>query len=155
MKIYLDTCCYGRPFDDQSEPNTKAETEAILAAVELCKLAEVAVFGSPALTDEIADIPDDDNGTADTRKKVRDFYDFTVTNYIQLSGDIVLRARDFIKQGMKRYDSYHLAFAEAINVDFLVTTDKKFFRRAPRFGAKINVVNPITFLPEIEKWAQL
>jgi len=155
MKIYIDTCCYGRPFDNQAKPNTKAETEAILAAVELCKLAKVVVVGSPALTDEITDIPDDNNGTVGTREKVRGFYDNTVTDYIPLAADIVLRARDFIKQGMKKYDSYHLAFAEAARVDFLVTTDKKFIGRAPRFGAKISVVNPIIFLPEIEKWVQL
>jgi predicted nucleic acid-binding protein len=152
MKVYFDTCCYGRPYDDQTEPNTKVETDAILGAVELCKLAEVTIFGSPALIDEIDDIDDGDKGT---RKTVREFYDDTVTNYIPKSADIVLRARDFMAQGMKEYDSYHLSFAEAAKVDFLVTTDKKFIRRAARFGAVIDVVNPITFLPEVEKWVQL
>ncbi|MDR2580249.1 MAG: hypothetical protein LBC85_04565 [Fibromonadaceae bacterium] len=29
MKIYLDNCCYNRPFDDQSDIIIKLESEAI------------------------------------------------------------------------------------------------------------------------------
>ena len=30
MKIYLDNCCFNRPFDDQNQIKIKIETEAIL-----------------------------------------------------------------------------------------------------------------------------
>ncbi len=31
MKIYLDNCCYNRPFDDQTQERIHLESEAILA----------------------------------------------------------------------------------------------------------------------------
>jgi hypothetical protein len=31
MRIYLDMCCLKRPFDDQSQPRIRLETEAVLA----------------------------------------------------------------------------------------------------------------------------
>jgi len=30
LKIYLDNCCFNRPFDDQSQIKIRIETEAIL-----------------------------------------------------------------------------------------------------------------------------
>ena len=30
MKLYLDTCCYNRPFDDQTQERIHLESEAIL-----------------------------------------------------------------------------------------------------------------------------
>jgi hypothetical protein len=31
MRIYLDMCCLKRPFDDQSQPRIRLETETVLA----------------------------------------------------------------------------------------------------------------------------
>lgn len=149
MRVYFDTCFYGRPYDDRIQEKTGAEADAVMAVVELCEISGIAVIGSPALTEEIGEIGDDD-----TRKKVRGFYDGTVTEFIPLSPDIVLRAMDFMAAPMKKYDSYHLAFAEAAGVDFLLTTDRKFINRAARTDAAVKVINPINFLPEVERWAQ-
>lgn len=30
MKVYLDVCCLKRPFDDQTQPRIRMETEAVL-----------------------------------------------------------------------------------------------------------------------------
>ena len=30
MRVYLDNCCYNRPFDDQSQLKVRLETEAKL-----------------------------------------------------------------------------------------------------------------------------
>jgi predicted nucleic acid-binding protein len=151
MKIYLDTCCYGRPQDDQTEPNTKAETEAVYGIIEILKDAEIAVFGSPALIDEISDTPDDDNNT---REKIRAFYDDTVTEHLVSTANTILRAREFMALPMKEYDSYHLAYAEVAKIDYLVTTDKKFIKKAARLCNTVVVINPKDFLPEVIKWLQ-
>jgi hypothetical protein len=34
MKIYLDNCCFNRPFDDQSHPRIRLEAEAKLRIQE-------------------------------------------------------------------------------------------------------------------------
>lgn len=151
MKIYIDTCCYGRPYDDMTIPNNKAQAEAVFSVVEMCKIAGITIYGSTATVDEINDI---DDKKRETRELVQAFHDDTITDFLPATADIVLRARDFMTQGMGEYDSYHLSFAEAAGVVFLLTTDRKFIRRAARFGSAVNVIDPINFIQEVQKWAQ-
>ncbi len=35
MKIYLDNCCYNRPFDDQTQDRIHIESEAVLVILAL------------------------------------------------------------------------------------------------------------------------
>jgi len=57
-------------------------------------------------------------------------------------------------QGMREFDSYHLSFAEAAKVDFLLTTDNRFIKKAAQFGVAVKVINPINFLLEVQKWVR-
>lgn len=34
MKVYLDNCCYNRPFDDQTQERIHLESEAILMILQ-------------------------------------------------------------------------------------------------------------------------
>lgn len=34
MRVYLDVCCLNRPFDDQSQPRVRLETQAVLLVLE-------------------------------------------------------------------------------------------------------------------------
>jgi len=38
MRIYLDNCCYNRPFDDQNQLSVRLETEAKLAIQYMMRL---------------------------------------------------------------------------------------------------------------------
>jgi hypothetical protein len=33
MKLYLDSCCYNRPYDDQTQERIHLEGEAVLAII--------------------------------------------------------------------------------------------------------------------------
>jgi hypothetical protein len=46
--IYLDMCCLKRPFDDQSQPRIRLETEAVLGLLAI-ESDEVSFLRSPAL----------------------------------------------------------------------------------------------------------
>jgi hypothetical protein len=48
MRIYLDMCCLKRPFDDQSQPRIRLETEAVLALLA-AESATVDFIRSPDL----------------------------------------------------------------------------------------------------------
>jgi hypothetical protein len=37
MRVYLDNCCFNRPFDDQSSLTVRLETEAKLAIQEMIR----------------------------------------------------------------------------------------------------------------------
>lgn len=41
VQIYLDLCCFNRPYDDQSQVRIHLETEAIILLQERIKLGEL------------------------------------------------------------------------------------------------------------------
>ncbi len=53
MKIYLDTCCLNRPFDDQSQERIRLETEAVMIILARLSRKEWIWLGSQALEIEI------------------------------------------------------------------------------------------------------
>ena len=149
MKIYLDTCCYGRPYDDRSQPGIKAEYAAILNVIHVCEFEGFPIFGSPMLILEINQIPDDE-----TRQNVMDFYRETVTKKTPLTAQVETRAAELQAGGLRKMDSYHVALSESADIDYLLTTDIKFEKLAARLGVTTNVINPINFLQEYLKWLQ-
>ena len=47
MRIYLDMCCFNRPYDDQTQSRIRIETEAKVVIQEKIKNAEkrISFFG--------------------------------------------------------------------------------------------------------------
>ena len=58
MGIYLDTCIYCRPFDDQSQDRIAKETEAFAKILTLAELGKVIIVCSDVLSDELDEIVD-------------------------------------------------------------------------------------------------
>ena len=52
MRIYLDMCCLKRPFDDQSQPRIRLETEAVLSLLA-AESATIEFIRSAALAEEV------------------------------------------------------------------------------------------------------
>ena len=57
-KIYLDVCCWNRPFDDQTQTRVHLEAEAILAIVSEIERGDSQLLHSEIVDLEIADTPD-------------------------------------------------------------------------------------------------
>jgi len=57
-KIYFDTCCLNRPFDEQTQERIRLESEAVLAILSRIEKGEWDWVGSDVLTDEIEQTPD-------------------------------------------------------------------------------------------------
>lgn len=49
MKVYLDNCCYNRPYDDQTQIRIHLETEAKLHIQDMIKNGEFALVTSYVL----------------------------------------------------------------------------------------------------------
>jgi len=153
--VYFDTCCYGRPFDDLTKKNVKAEIAAMMSAINICRIEGFPIVGSPVLELEIRKIPDDM-----IRQNVMDFYINTVTEETPLTAEVEARAvvlqESVLSTGkMRTMDAYHVALAESAGVVYLLTTDPKFVNAAAKLSVKTNVTNPINFIQEYLKWLQL
>jgi len=57
MRVYLDNCCYNRPFDDQSQLKVRLETEAKLFVQQLMRTGAVEYVWSDMLNKEASDNP--------------------------------------------------------------------------------------------------
>lgn len=153
MKIYFDNCCYNRPYDNpahKAQANVRREITAIMDAVQVCETSGFPILGSAAVIAEIDDIKN-----LEKRKNVRGFYERVVTAELVENENIIARAQELNKQGIKGLDAYHIAFAESANVEYLLTTDIKFEKAAEKLYLKTKVINPINFMMEYAIWLLL
>ncbi|MDR0330638.1 MAG: hypothetical protein LBH93_02890 [Chitinispirillales bacterium] len=149
MKIYFDACCYGRPFDNQSEPGNAEDTVNLAEIVGACKIAGHLIVGSRVVAYEI-----DRNPKIVERAAIKELYDKTVDDdSVTASAEVAMRAEALQGEGIKLMDSYHLAAAEAAGADVLVAVDKGFLRVCRNKGLSVvRVTNPSTFLEEARRW---
>ena len=105
MKIYLDTCCLNRPFDDQGQERIRLETESVMIIIARLSRKEWIWLGSQALDIEIDRSPD-----TDQRSRM-----YRISGYI---GQVVAiekkelkRASELEKLGFGGFDAVHLACA--------------------------------------------
>ena len=143
LKIYLDNCCYGRPFDDLTQTKIKDEAAAKMYIQSLIKYKSLALYSSFISFHEINDIPFIGN-----REHILDF----VTEYSSYfisedrGKDIKPISEDIMKTGIKKKDAVHLACAVIAECDYFITTDKRVINYKTE---KIKIINPIEF---VEIW---
>ena len=141
FKVYLDNCCYGRPFDDLSQAKIKNEALAVKKVIALSKQGKIIIVSSEFVKYEINQIP-----LKNKRDKILDFYYFN--EYHVLTEQIGKLAKYYQSFGLKTFDSLHLAAAEKNNADFLLTTDVDLIKFSARFSHKTIVKNPYDFIKE-------
>ena len=59
MIIYLDNCCYNRPFDDQTQERIHLESEVILTVLKMGQMKQVVIAGSEILELEMNRMQDE------------------------------------------------------------------------------------------------
>ena len=141
MFIYFDTCCLNRPYDDQSQPRIQLEAGAVLAILQRITSGEVQLANSSVLQFEIHRIADQTR-----RNGILHFLSYA-SSFQPLTPAIEQRGIELNHLGFKRLDALHLAAAEALKVDVLLTTDDQLLRRAVQYSSHltISVLNPVQF----------
>jgi predicted nucleic acid-binding protein len=145
MRIYLDTCCYNRPYDDQTQERIHLEGEAVLAIINRREQNDDEIIGSPVLDFGIEQIE-----STEKQEKVKNFYTQTIDREINYSINILKRVKELSEQTkIRTFDRFHLSFAENAGADVLLTTDDKFEKVCSKINLKIKVMNPLDFLLEV------
>jgi predicted nucleic acid-binding protein len=143
MRIYFDNCCYNRPFDDLSQDRVYLEAEAVMAILSHCERGDWTLVTSGVVEYEALRISDPGKF-----ESVRELCAVAALR-AALTDEAVNRAAHFKQNGLRDFDSLHLAVAEANRVDVFLTTDDKLLRTAHRLDVKIKVANPVTWLMEV------
>ncbi|HEX8363490.1 MAG TPA: PIN domain-containing protein [Longimicrobium sp.] len=145
IRIYLDTCCLNRPFDDQTQDRVRAEAEAIVRIIEKVYGGDLELIRSEVVEAEAAAIPDPQR-----RRQVLALSG-TGTVEVRTREEHLERAGVLKMLGFGEADALHIACAEFAGADALLTTDDAMIRRAQRlpYEMRIRVVNPLTWLKEL------
>ena len=144
MTIYLDNCCYNRPFDDQTQERIHLESEAILTILKIGQMKRVVIVGSDILELEINRMLDENK-----KRKAMDLYKVADMR-ILYTDKIKKRSEEIMSVSkIRTFDSLHIAAAEEANADALLTTDDKFEKMSEKLDLKTRVVNPLRFAWEV------
>jgi predicted nucleic acid-binding protein len=144
MRIYMDVCCLNRPFDNLSQDRIYLEAEAILSIIHHCDRGEWTLVASGVIDHELSRLPD-----MDRLEQVHTLY-AAASERVYLTEQAEKRAAFLSQNGIKQFDSLHLALAETSAVDVFLTTDDRLLRAAKRTAAKIKVANPVSWLMEVK-----
>ena len=141
-KIYLDVCCWNRPFDDQTQARVHLEAEAVLAVVSEIEGGQLQLLHSEVVDLEIANAPD-----LKRRERLQTLIPRR-HRYIRHEQRMSARALDLEQRGFSGIDALHLACAEAAGADVFLTTDDRLLRVATRHAdfLRVRVANPLAWM---------
>ena len=119
MRVYLDNCCYYRPFDDQKQIAIFLETQAKLHIQNMIKEKELELVYSYISKFENGNSPNKQH-----RISVEKFFNYA-TSFIDINKaeEAEILANEIIKQGVKSKDALHIACAIKGKCDYFLTTD--------------------------------
>lgn len=143
-KIYMDVCCWNRPFDDQTQARVHLEAEAVLAVVSEIEQGQLQLLHSEIVSLEIAGTPD-----AQRRGRLQAIIPRR-HRYIHHEPAMTTRALELEKRGFTGIDALHLACAEAARADIFLTTDDRLLRKAARHAEflRVRVANPLAWMQD-------
>ncbi len=144
MIIYLDNCCYNRPFDDQTQERIHLESEVILTVLKMGQMKKVVIAGSEILELEMSRMQDENK-----KQKVIDLYR-VADLHIPYTENIKKRSADIMSiSKIHAFDSLHIASAEEANADVFLTTDDRLEKMTEKLKLGTRVINPLRFAWEV------
>ena len=145
MRIYLDLCCFNRPFDDQSQTRVRVETDAKLELQTHVSTGKVELIWSYVLDYENAQNP-----FAERRESIARWRSVAVDRVPESEATLVL-ARQLAASGVKFYDALHAACAAAGQAALFVSTDDALLKRL-KVSSSLKAVLPGEALAIVENW---
>lgn len=141
MRIYLDNCCFNRPFDDQTQKKIQLESEAKLFVQNEILEGRYELVWSYILDYENAVNPFEE------RKNTIALWRGIAVSDCNENNDIVSMAEDIVNQGIKAKDALHLACAIHAKCEYFITTDIGLLKKS---SGLIKIVSPIEFVRRME-----
>lgn len=144
LLVYLDNCCYNRPYDDQTYLPISLETQAKLYVQDLIKQKKIDLA-----TSYILDYENSANPFQMRKDTIKDFYESNESVYVSVnkSSEVEELAEEIKKTGIKHKDACHLASAILAECDYFLSTD---YRLLKYKTDQLKVMNPIDFIKELE-----
>jgi predicted nucleic acid-binding protein len=140
-RVYLDNCCFNRPYDDQSQARVRFETQSKLFIQRMIFEREAELVWSYVLKYENSRNP------FVAKKQAIARWEILSTIFVNMTDEIVADAERIALTGVKETDALHVACAIAGNCDYFITVDKRLLSYKDN---RIIICNPIEFFNQVE-----
>jgi predicted nucleic acid-binding protein len=145
MRIYLDMCCFNRPYVDQTQPHIRIETEAKIVIQQKIKNTECELLWSSILVFECAKNP-----FAEHRIAILNWRNIAST-MVMVNHSVLELATSLMSYGVGKYDALHVACSVAGGAQLFVTTDDRLLKRL-RTADGVVAMLPQDAWAFLEKW---
>ena len=144
MRVYLDMCCYNRPYDDQSQLKVAMEAQSKLHIQNLIKDRKLDLIGSYTLDFEVSRNPYEMR-----RRSIVQFIRDNMKGYVGAERADVIQpiADEIMLTGVREKDAYHVASAIYARCEYFISTDMRLLKFKTD---QIKLVTPIEFITETE-----
>lgn len=147
-RIYFDTCCICRPYDNQIQRRIKSETAAIMQIISYFSNGEWQWIDSKVLRSEINRISNPIK--LSFIKALLNSMPQSV--FVSIGKAETERGTQIEALGFEEYDALHIACAESGKADIFLTTDDDVIDKAKlvRSQLRVRVKNPETWLQKTQ-----
>ena len=139
MKVYLDNCCFNRPYDDQAQLKIFLETQAKLS------IQEEIIKGDHSLVWSFILDYENEQNPYDIRRQAIYEWKLLARQHVILNDEIARFGESLLSKGVKSKDAYHIACAVYAKCDIFFTTDKRILKTSI---PEIRISNPIDYIRE-------
>ncbi|OHD54663.1 MAG: hypothetical protein A2Y33_02465 [Spirochaetes bacterium GWF1_51_8] len=141
QRVYLDNCCFNRPYDDQEQEKIILETEAKLKIQSMIKNEQLDLVWSYILDYENSENPDKTISRAISEWKQYSYID------TEEDAELINLAESIKILGLDSKDALHIACAITGKADYFFTTDKKVLKKGAKIK-EIKILNPVKYFIE-------
>lgn len=142
MRIYLDNCCFNRPFDDQSQIRVRIESEAKL------KIQDDIFEGRFDLVwSYILDAENSANPFEERKRLIEDWRQYAIVN-VKEKPTVLAKAKTLGQLGLRNKDALHISCAVSAGCRYFLTTDDQILNKG-QFIVDLAVTDPISFIREV------
>ena len=142
MRVYLDNCCFNRPFDDQGQTRIRIETEAKLRIQKLVREGTLELAWS-----YILDFENEANPFEERRATISGWRQYAAIDMEET--DVILeKAKSLVLLGLKAKDALHISCAIAGACSYFLTTDDYILKHA-KDVRDVTVLDPTALVREM------
>ena len=140
MRIYLDNCCYNRPYDDQSQLRISLESQAKLHIQKMVRDGQVEL-----VTSFVLDYENSKNRSEEKKASILQFMKNYSFKHIdsELLDEVRKIAKEIMSTGVNQADAAHTACAILADCDYMLTTDDRLLKYK---SEKVRIINPTQFI---------
>jgi predicted nucleic acid-binding protein len=142
MRIYLDNCCFNRPFDDQAQIRIRLETEAKLKIQDDILQEKFQLVWSYILEAENTANPFDER-----KRLIKEWSRYAII-YVKENSIDMEKAKKMIQLGIRNKDALHISCAITAGCNYFLSTDDKILERGKLIDDLL-VADPIRFIKEV------